>query len=358
MGLDFLLIGAGFSELLRVLLLHQARFLLFQPDFAGTLTDRIEVLLYRESFLLGFAQRRFGRFQGIARRGQRLFLLRAHRNHLLEFGVERRFVQRAQLLLVSGDAVFHGTDVIGYQLDGVVDFRDLVRAGLQMKRGLLRRALALLYRLALQLQRRLRGGVVLERAGLAALQLDAPPVELADLRLRRVVLRALMSRLRADLGKFRRDLLAALGYALGLLRELEYRQLGIVQRLLLQLGGKPQLVERGLALIELRVRRGEFAALGRQPRLLTGKLASECFDFALARQNPVQFGVRCMKTHAMARKDMAVAGHQQCAGGQPLAQRESFAPVFHDVNLVQPVGQRAGRRCILATDIAGQRREP
>ena len=61
------------------------------------------------------------------------------------------------------------------------------------------------------------------------LQLDAPAVELTDPGLRRVILGALMPRLRADFRQFGRDLLAALGDALHLFRQLEYRQFGFVQ---------------------------------------------------------------------------------------------------------------------------------
>ena len=80
-------------------------------------------------------------------------MLRAQRHHLLEFGVERRFVEAAEFLLVLRDRGPDAIDVVDDQLDRSVDFADLGGAGLEMECRFLRGALGLLQRLALALER-------------------------------------------------------------------------------------------------------------------------------------------------------------------------------------------------------------
>ena len=70
-------VGAGLGELLRILLLGQPRFLLFQAHVVHALAQRSEALLGGQPFLLDFLDARLHAFDRIARLGERLFALAA-----------------------------------------------------------------------------------------------------------------------------------------------------------------------------------------------------------------------------------------------------------------------------------------
>src|SRR5450759_380483 len=230
--LEFLLVGAGRSELLRELLLDKPRLLLLEPDFIDTLANRVQALLYRQPLLPGLMQLGFRRLERVARRRQRLLLLGAQRHYLLELGVERRLVEAAVFQLVLRDSGSDRIDVVDDQLDCSVDLTDLGGAGLEMKYRFLCGPLGVLQRLALAVERGFGLQVVVDRRGKLRLQFDAAFVELCRIGLGPVMLCALVARLGVDLCELDCDLFAALGHALRLFRELEYCELSLMMRLL------------------------------------------------------------------------------------------------------------------------------
>ncbi|MFO0002202.1 MAG: hypothetical protein ACK559_13805, partial [bacterium] len=124
----------------------------------------------------------------------------------------------------------------------------------------------------------------------------------------------------------------------------------------------PKLVGRGAARAQRvaggrnhRLRVGQALARAGKTRLQPGLLLEQLVDLALACEHAVHLGVGRIVDDARARQQVSLAGHQQAAGGKPLAQPHALGKAGRDVDLCQPVGNhRLGAR-ILATDEGAQR---
>jgi hypothetical protein len=250
---------------------------------------------------------------------------------------------------VLRDAVPDRVDVVDDQTHRVVDFADLARASLQMKLSFLRRALGLQQRLSLAFERRFAARMICERrrstapaARCAAAPARRQAVWAASRCARSCAVCASISASSAAICSPRWLTRCACSDSLSIASCAAWMPL--LQGIYLD----AQRVERGLALREIVLGHGKLASERRELLLARSSFDREPLDLTLPRQHAVQLGIGRMKAHAVPREDVAVARHQQRTGWQLLAPRHALVRVAHDVNLVQPIVQCAGRGSVLA----------
>ena len=177
--------------------------------------------------------------------------------------------------------------------------------------------------------------------------------------LRGVVLRALVARLGIDLGQLGRDLFAALGHALRLLREHDDCELSLVLRLLQLLDRGAQRIERGLALIEPGFSCRECAPERRKLRLFRRAAARVSCSISRCRDStPCSSESGAWKLTLWRVKTCPSPDTSSAPAGNRSRRVEALVPILDDIDLVQPVVERAGRSSVLAMHVRGQRLEP
>jgi hypothetical protein len=93
----FLFARPSFGQMLRVLLLVEARLLLLEPQLRNAAAQRLELLLEPVTLFVDGLEGAFHAFQGISRLGERLFLVRTRGQRALQAVLQGRLVEPCQL---------------------------------------------------------------------------------------------------------------------------------------------------------------------------------------------------------------------------------------------------------------------
>src|SRR5262249_24178686 len=148
--------------------------------------------------------------------------------------------------------------------------------------------------------------------------------------------------------------MSALRNALALLPETHRLELQCVMQLPLCVDLRAHILESGAPLLDV-----AFHGFRLAPQAVDrGTIGLHCdgqlLYFALPGQDAMQFAVRSMKTHSVAREDMPVARYQRRPGRQRLPRVQSCGGIGHDVDILQPYAYDRPQSLLRADDVAPQ----